>query len=130
MRLDHACRSSLRALSPARLIALWVLGAVLMLGILPGSGRAEAAASYADDVAPRFSALVKAAPVTHQHPCKQGNTTAPAGSCAVSGFAAGLPSAGVEYAPPMTMITELGPRWYSTLAHQWQGLPPDRPPRS
>jgi hypothetical protein len=129
MRLDHGRTWSLRGLSPVRLIALCVLGAVLMLGALPASGRAEAAASYANDVAPRFSAVVKTAPATYQHPCKQGSTPAPTG-CAVSGFAAGLPSAGVEYAPPMMMMIQLGPRWYSTLEHQWQGLPPDRPPRS
>jgi len=38
--------------------------------------------------------------------------------------------ASFDDAPPAVIGAQLGPRPYPSLAHQWRGGPPDRPPRS
>jgi hypothetical protein len=83
------------------------------------------------------SAVVLSAPMQveadhatpQHHPCKRGAATVPAGSCAVSGYSAGLSPASVEHLSPVLTGARLDLRLRAGPAHQWRGLPPDRPPR-
>jgi hypothetical protein len=102
----------------------------LVFGSLPGAVRGASGASHPDGMTQRASTMMEADRSTQRHPCKRGVAAAPIGACTVFGFFAGLPGAGVDHAPPAVTGAQLGPRPYPSLAHQWRGSPPDRPPRS
>jgi hypothetical protein len=81
------------------------------------------------EAASRAAVVAEADRSAHPHPCQRGAISTPTGSCATSGFAAGLPATVVEHATP----GETGSRLALSrvdLAQQWRGFPPDRPPRS
>jgi hypothetical protein len=117
-----------RRRSIARALVMCICGIALVFGSLSDVIRGASAAPHAKDI---ISSSLTVLQTDHsgQHPCKRGAAVAPVGACAVSGFSAGLPTAGFVHAPPAVAGGRLDLGRYASLAHQWRGFPPDRPPR-
>ena len=117
-----------RRRSIARALVMCICGIALVFGSLSDVIRGASAASHSKDIISR-SLTVLQTDRSMQHPCKRGVAVAPIGACAISGFSAGLPISGFVHAPPAVAGGRLGLGRYASLAHQWRGFPPDRPPR-
>lgn len=128
-RGDHICKLMDRRRSIARAVILCVCGIALVLGSLSGAIQGASAASHSNDIISRSLTTLQT-DRSMQHPCKRGVAAAPVGACAISGFSAALPTAGFVHAPPAVASGRLGLGRYASLAHQWRGFPPDRPPRA
>jgi hypothetical protein len=126
----HIGRLMRRRRSIVRAVIVCLCGVALVLGALPGAVPGASAASHPDEITLRASTVVETDRSKPSHPCKRGAVAAPIGACAAAGFAAGLAAAGVEHMPPAATGAQPGLRPYASLAHQWRGYPPDRPPRS
>lgn len=129
-RLDQVSRSKSRWYSTARFIVLLVFGVVLLIGSLPSAVRSVSAVPLVSEPTPYASTAMETDRSAVAHPCKRGAVAGSIGTCVASGFSAGLPATGIERAMPAVTISQLGPRPYTSLVHQWLGFPPDRPPRS
>jgi hypothetical protein len=104
---------------------------LLLIGTVPEFATATASLphSAAVTLTNRVSLEADHAP-QQQHPCKRSVLAAAMGSCAVSGASTGLANCGADVAAPVLVTMQLPPASYATLAPQWHGAPPDRPPRS
>ena len=123
-------RSKSRWHSTAWFIILLVFGVVLVIGSFPSEVRSVSAAPLVSELTPYASTAMETYRSAGAHPCKRGAVAGSNGTCVASGFSAGLPATSIERAMPTVTISQLGPRPYTSLVHQWRGFPPDRPPRS
>jgi len=104
------------------------LGVALLFGaaLIPDASSPPASSEAQAIQAP--STFIEAGHTAPAHPCHRSGA-APVGSCAVAGFSAGLTVSSIEFTRPVA--TDVWPRLaYASLAQQWRGIPPDRPPRS
>jgi hypothetical protein len=115
----------------ARTIVAGLCGVALLIGTLPEFADVATTAPHSAQFAQLNPALLEADHTAQaQHPCKRSALAAAMGSCAVSGASAGLVDSGADVATPILVTMQLPPVSYASLAPQWRGAPPDRPPRS